>query len=92
MSRGVKEKISINREDFLNLIKQDDETVNLYREKYIGKCEYCGKEFFREKKNQICCNQRCSTLKSHAKNPERVREIKREWARRNRAKKQEASL
>jgi len=51
---------------------------------YKPHCEYCGKEFFANKINQVCCNQKYSTAKYQRDNPDRIREIKREWARKNR--------
>lgn len=76
--------IKIPKDDLIGLINQVPQIVSLYKQKYLKNCEYCGKEFFANKINQVCCNQKCSTAKYQRDNPDRIREIKREWARKNR--------
>ena len=78
--------IRIPKNDLIGLIKQNPDIIQFYKEKYLKKCEFCGSQFFAIKKNQVCCNQKCSTAKYQRDNPERMKEIKREWARKNRKK------
>jgi hypothetical protein len=70
------------------ILDGDSETVKKYKkvlEPYNPKaCKYCGEEFSPSIPTQIYCSISCSTTAFARNNPDKMREYKRNWARKAR--------
>lgn len=79
--------IKITLDDLEKLVNGDIETAELYKLKYLQKkvCPICGKSLLPSKKDQIYCRFQCCQQAYPLNHPDRMREIKREWARKKRA-------
>lgn len=80
--------VKITLDELQKLIDRDSETVEFFKSKYLQRkiCPVCGKKFVRTRTDQIYDTRECSVKAFQINNAERAREIKREWARKERAK------
>ncbi len=77
-------KFKLNLDEMISLLNGEEEIIKKFKKDIYKKCEFCGKEFIaKTRKNQTLCSKKCGALKYQKNNPEKTRETKRNWARKN---------
>jgi endogenous inhibitor of DNA gyrase (YacG/DUF329 family) len=79
-----RKKFYLPANDFIAILKGNENVINKYKAQVFKTCPECGKTFIPSRSDQTYCSLQCQRTNFDRENLEQRRIYKREWARRKR--------